>query len=387
MPNLNYPSEVQAVGDSGSVEIVKSNKNILDFGYDSVAGITFNKNRVTIKNPNSYNYCENFNLKENKILSGKKVVFTYVFNGSVTGDNYVDLIFNSNKRSYIVQKQANKSHGTYTNEIFTKAITFANDEYLIGCCVWTAGTTCDLTINVQIEISDEETEFVEHEGNIYTIPVQKPFYKLKNVLDASDTIEDYFIFQNSKWYEYHNMAKVNLENINWYNGATQEGSSVNYKRWNSATKYSNNNKNLNSSNRYAASNYFRNRYYNIFSSDSLGFNIEASEICIRFPIAIADTSTAIKNYFQSLANEGNGAYVLYPAQEPELIECTEEQTQILEQIVKDGTYKGKTHFYTTEDLKPTIELTYYKDLETLFKNQANMQETLNNVQAQLLEID
>ena len=71
---------------------------------------------------------------------------------------------------------------------------------------------------------------------------------------------------------------------------------------------------------------------------------------------------------------------------PELIECTSEQTQILEQIIKDGTYKEVTHFYTKEDLKPTIELTYYKDLETLFNKQAELENTLNNVQAQILEL-
>ena len=92
----------------------------------------------------------------------------------------------------------------------------------------------------------------------------------------------------------------------------------------------------------------------------------------------------LEEYKNELNNENY--YYYYTLRNPSKIECTSEQTQILEQIIKDGTYKEVTHFYTTEELKPTIELTYYKDLETLFKNQASIQATLNNVQAQLLEI-
>ena len=374
-PTLVNPSVVEAVGDSGSVEIVKSNKNLLDFGYDSVAGITFNKNKVTIKNPNSYNHVENFNLKANKVLSGKKVAFTYVINGEVTGDNYVDLIFNSNKRSYIVQKQANKSHGTYTNEIFTKAITFANDEYLTGCVVWTAGTTCDLTIYVQIEISDEASDFIEHEGNTYTIPIQKPFYKLGDYKDK-------FVKQDGKWYEQHNIALFDLSTTNWYAGSVQSGKDVKTKRWNSVNTISN----YIIYDNEAISNYFSENLTNVlWGTDKIGFNLEANKISIRLPVDTASNETEVKNFLQEKA-ETQVPYIYYRKATPELIECISKQTQILEQIIKDGTYKEVTHFYTKEDLKPTKELTYYKDLETLFNKQVELESTLNNVQAQILEL-
>ena len=368
--------------NQGSIEIIKSNKNLLLFGYDSVAGITFNKNKVTIKNPTSYNYCEIFNLKDNKILSGKKVAFTYVFNGLVTGDNYVDLIFNSNKRNYIVQKQANKTHGTYTNEIFTKTITFADDEYLTSCCLWTAGTTCDITIDVQIEISDESTELIEHEGNIYAIPIQKPFYKLINIGDNS-IIYDAFIKQNNKWYEKHIMSKANLENFEWQLGAVQTGTNIETSRWNSTTTLSSH---TGGTDRFSKCNCLVNRAGQLYGTDKIGFSTEGNLVNIRLPKTIATTTTQVKEYFESLADEVKEAYIIYPLATPELIECTAEQTQILEQIVKDGTYKEVTHFYSNEDLKPTLELKYYKDLEILFNKQAELENTLNNVQAQLLEL-
>lgn len=65
---------------------------------------------------------------------------------------------------------------------------------------------------------------------------------------------------------------------------------------------------------------------------------------------------------------------------------TDNLSEAIEEIKKEGTYKGTTHYYTTDNLKATIKLTYYKDLEAIIDNQKQMQETLNNVQAQLLEM-
>ena len=98
------------------------------------------------------------------------------------------------------------------------------------------------------------------------------------------------------------------------------------------------------------------------------------------------TLSDFKAKLQELYNAGNPIKLYYILATPELIECTEEQTQALEQIIADGTYKGVTHYFTTQDLKPTIELTYYKDLETLFNKQEQLESTLNNVQAQILEL-
>lgn len=359
-PTLVNPSVVQAVGDSGSVEIVKSNKNLLDFGYDSVAGITFNKNKVTIKNPNSYNYVENFNLKANKVLSGKKVAFTYVINGEVTGDNYVDLIFNSNKRSYIVQKQANKSHGTYTNEIFTKAITFANDEYLTGCVVWTAGTTCDLTIYVQIEISDEASDFIEHEGNTYTIPIQKPFYKLGDYKDK-------FVKQDGKWYEQHNIKEyIFTGNENWFDGGTTTN---NQYIWSNPFEDANKSILGNYNDDIVSpvlSNYFisiGNRPNNAGSVGISFVNFTNGETHLRVGVGLNseyNTLELFKQKLQELNAAGTPVKMYYILATPELIECTSEQTQILEQLSNLYLYEGINYLYSTDDLSPIFQFSYDK---------------------------
>ena len=368
MPSLDYPSEVEAVGDSGSVEIIKSNKNIFE-ETSNLEGVTTAFTSI-VKG--------NFRLK-------KDVYYTISFNTNNNGgkvylneDIFADvsrLNFDGN-RKYITTKIKDEVKEIYKNATLLKTYEAVNIPYEIS--------------NIQIA-SNNDIDFIEHKGNIYTLPIQKPFYMLHFDGDVNisqkATVRDSFILKDGKWCEKHNIAKVNLEDINWYKGSAEAGTENTYKRWNSIAKYKDDKCGIaGSSNRLAISNYLANQYYKIFNVDKVGFNIENSEICIRFPISTANSPEEIKNFWQEKANEGNGAYILYPSKEPELIECTEEQTQVLEQIMADGTYKGVTHYYTTQDIKPTLEVKYYKDLETIINNQAQIQATLNNVQAQILEL-
>lgn len=389
-PSLDYPSEVEAVGDSGNVEIVTSNKNVLDLGQGSANGITYNKNRITIINPTNSINITSLNLINNKNFMGKNLTLTFWANGNVETNN-VEVHLSTNKETYRFQKYFTTGNFNNTKFAFTRQL--QSDEYFTNMTVYvptTALPTCNLTIDLQMEIKTA-TDFIEHKGNTYTLPIQKPFYMLHFDGDVNisqkATVRDSFILKDGKWCEKHNIAKVNLEDINWYKGSAEAGTENTYKRWNSIAKYKDDKCGIaGSSNRLAISNYLANQYYKIFNVDKIGFNIENSEICIRFPISTANSPEEIKNFWQEKANEGNGAYILYPSKEPELTECTEEQVQVLEQIVKDGTYKGITHYYTNDEVKPTLEVTYYKDLETLLNKQEQLESTLNNVQAQILEL-
>ena len=363
-PSLDYPSEVQAVGDNGNVEIVKSNKNILDFGNVDSSKIKYENSRITIKDPTTYLYNTICNILNNNFLYGKTLSFTFVANGEVTGDNYVNLVFYTNKRSYLIEKIYNK--GTYSNSKFSKTITLEDGERFNQCLVYTAGTTCDLTIDVQVEIADEASEFIEHEGNTYQIPVQREM--LAN---------DYIDYANKK--EVHSWKKVIKTSADDFN-VTKDTTNQTF-QFNCTVE----NGNLSSS---VLCNMFKfwdktwkntgcfisynSNFYALIKFGEYGFNedLTIEQAKQKFADILAETSLVFY-------------YTLTVAEE---LDLTEEQKQVLEQIVKDGTCKEVTHFYTTEDLKPTIELKYYKDLETLFKNQASMQETLNNVQAQILEL-
>lgn len=369
MPSLNYPSEVEAVGDSGSVEIVKSNKNLLNLDYRNANGIAFDKNRITVVNPTSYNNGIDSKLIKNKFLCGKNISVKIISNGSVVSGYAPSLVISTNKDAYRFQKVYKVNN--YNNEVTNITRQFSEDEYISGIQFYTnysqGGTKCNLTIDVQIEISDESTEFIEHEGNTYTIPVQKPFLK-----------GDYFIKEDNHWKEVHLREKRNIKDDieNATLSSTNNFIYVSNLLLNIAQPITN------EVDANVLSNVLNHATYNEMYAGSVDYGIGISQVG-SLTIRINGLTT-LEEYKNALNSEDY--YYYFFLANPEKIECTEEQTQILEQIVKDGTYKGITHFYTTEDLKPTIEVKYYKDIETLFKNQASMQETLNNVQAQILEL-
>ena len=368
----------------GSTQIIKSNKNILDFGNQIGNGIAFNKNRITLNNPTGYLYSTNNNIGGNKFLSGKTLIFSLKANGEITGNNMAQFIVHSNKRQYLVS--VNYPKKSYANTINTVKVTLADDERIGSVQVWTVGTTCDLTIDVQIEISDEATDFIEHEGNTYTIPVQKPFYKIG---DYADT----FIKQDNKCYEQHYIKEyIFTGNENWFDGGTTTN---NQYIWSNPFEDANKSILGNYNDDIVSpvlSNYFisiGNRSNNAGSVGISFVNFTNGETHLRVGVGLNseyNTLELFKQKLQELNAAGTPVKMYYISSTPELIKCISEQTQILEQIIKDGTYKEVTHFYTTEDLKPTMQVKYYKDLETLFNKQAELESTLNNVQAQLLEL-
>ena len=358
----------------GGVEIVASNKNLLSFEYKTGNGITFDKNRITIIDPTGYLYAGNNTLGGNKFLSGKTINLSLIANGTINGNNNIQFIIHTNKRSYVVSQYYSK--GNFKDDLFTKKIVLANDEVIGNITVYTLGTTGNLTIDVQVEISDEATDFIEHKGDEYVLPIQKPFYKLGDYADK-------FIKQDGKWYEQHNIKEYDITgNESW----TFQKSFESFYKYQCARLIGDK---LNILNSTLLCNYFE--QITIAQSDGTGSkegiaNGLYPDYSIIFLVKNLTTLDDFKAKLQELYNEGNPIKLYYILATPELIECTEEQTQALEQIIADGTYKGVTHFYTTEDLKPIIEVKYYKDLETLFNKQAELENTLNNVQAQILEL-
>ena len=207
----------------------------------------------------------------------------------------------------------------------------------------------------------------------YNISIQKPFYKLTSSSEYS-TVYDKFIKIENKWYEQHNMQKIELSDFDWERGAVLSGTGVNTLRWNTTIQIPN--LTITSSDKGSLSNYFKNLAGQLYDTDKSCFRIEGYRICVRLPKTIATNVTQVKEYFKTLKEQEKSVYVIATLATPELIECTQEQTQVLEQILQDGTYKGITHYYTTNNLKATIELTYYKDLEAI----------VNNIQRNLLSI-
>lgn len=347
-PSLNYPSVVKAVGNSGSIKILHSNKNLLEFESQTGHGITYNKNRITIINPDFYLVNRNGTIFNNKFLSGKTVTFTYIINGEITGNNYIDIVFSSNKNTYRVQNPMPK--GSYNNTKFTKTITLASDEYFYRAQVWTAGTTCNLTVDIQVEINNSATNIVEHKGNIYDLPLQKSFYKI-------DNYSDIFVKEDEKWYEKHYIKELSLTGNDSETWTAKIIDTFSKYQWSRALSDK-----LNILNSQIFCTHFK--QITVAQLDALNIEGIANGLYPDYSLMIvtdkikslADFKTKLKELYES----GNPIKIYYILKTPELIECTEEQTQILEQLNSLYLYEGINYLYSTDEISPIFKVFYDK---------------------------
>lgn len=365
-PTLEASIEVEAI--ENNVKLIKSNKNLLDLGESSKNNIVINKNRVTINAPTASITANNCNLLNNKFVSNKTVCFTFIANGTISEGSNMKILFRTKSNSYKIQKIYEAK--TYTNDISKLKVNFAADEVISEVYLFVSDANINMTVDIQVEVN-EASDFVEHEAATYNIAIQKPFYKLISEGEYG-TVYDKFVKIENKWYEQHSIQKINLSEFDWERGAVLGGTDVNTLRWNSVDAV---NAKI-ASDKGALSNCFKNLAGQLYDTDRSCFRIERDRICVRLPKTIATNATQVKEYFKTLKEQEKSVYVIATLATPELIECTQEQTQVLEQILQDGTYKGITHYYTTNNLKATIELTYYKDLEAI----------VNNIQRNLLSI-
>lgn len=85
-------------------------------------------------------------------------------------------------------------------------------------------------------------------------------------------------------------------------------------------------------------------------------------------------------YMSSTGELSTGATVIYINNNPTDIECTAEQTEILNKIYNEAkTYKGGTHIYSTDPVSPHVKVEYMKDIETMFNNISNAVVALGGV--------
>lgn len=78
--------------------------------------------------------------------------------------------------------------------------------------------------------------------------------------------------------------------------------------------------------------------------------------------------TITTEYISTTGELSQGATVDYILEEAKDLECTKEQEEALEKIKETRTYKNETIIYSTEEVKPIIEIKYRKDIETILEN-------------------
>ena len=178
--------------------------------------------------------------------------------------------------------------------------------------------------------------------------------------------KDTFIKKNNKWYERHYIARKIFDGteewgIEKTNGFYRCGLAIsNIKTTSSANEIGK----------------IQCSHFKAFSANSsyIGENngIAINDTPKIFIVNISnniDTLKKLKTWLTAQYNTGTAVYIDYVLVEPVDIECTEEQSTVLWDIEQNAkTYKNITHIYSTDNVSPKAEITYKKNIETLFAN-------------------
>lgn len=224
---------------------------------------------------------------------------------------------------------------------------------------------------VQIE-EGEATEYEEHKEQTYTIPTQKEFAKIGDVKDT-------FVKQDGKWYEKHCIIKRIFNGSDGtlpggdFSGLLQNG---NIARTIPVSELA-----LTPVRDDIMSDCLQTKATSLWGGVESGiqtFNNQAN-VLISIPVETIKQITGITeitsdNYVtafnQCLSIKNITAYIVLA--EPQLIECTKEQSAILDEIEKTiHTYKGQTHIYSTDEVSPIFDIEYNVDTQSYIDNQIN----------------
>ena len=97
-----------------SKKIKVINKNILKFENKTGAGVTYNGNRITVKNPTNYFYATT-NVQGDKTFSGKSYKLKYIVNGTISStDGNIRCYWG--KTGNIYYAALSLSSGTFNNK-------------------------------------------------------------------------------------------------------------------------------------------------------------------------------------------------------------------------------------------------------------------------------
>ena len=348
-PSLDYPSEVEAVGDNGSVEIKKLTENVIDLSK-SVA--LYNTEITEIDKENGIIKVHRTNTQDPSIQ-----IFCNLPAGQYT------MLHNSHNFGQVSVYGKNKivDIGSEKYKIFNATENITDIRIYSGSELPT-----DYEINfsdiilVMGNVAREDIKYVKYQESSYILDIQKPMLS-----------GDYFVKEADGWKEVHCWGKVVLtgnEN-NWsWNTDNLQRVSINVANG------------LNNQSRQMI--YSNNFIYGASGSNvGIGF-LYASRLFLYYPENITSLEDW-KALLQEKYNSGNPVYVYYPLATSTKLPCTEAQSNILDQLNELELFKGTNNIITTEGLA-LMQMQYIADTETYIDNRID--EKLANINQQILKI-
>lgn len=335
-PSLDYPSEVEAVGDNGSVEIKKLTENVIDLSK-SVA--LYNTEITEIDKENGIIKVHRTNTQDPSIQ-----IFCNLPAGQYT------MLHNSHNFGQVSVYGKNKivDIGSEKYKIFNATENITDIRIYSGSELPT-----DYEINfsdiilVMGNVAREDIKYVKYQESSYILDIQKPMLS-----------GDYFVKEADGWKEVHCWGKVVLtgnEN-NWsWNTDNLQRVSINVANG------------LNNQSRQMI--YSNNFIYGASGSNvGIGF-LYASRLFLYYPENITSLEDW-KALLQEKYNSGNPVYVYYPLATPSKLACTEAQSKVLDQLNELDLFKGTNNIITAESLA-LMQMQYIVDTQSKIENLEN----------------
>lgn len=362
--NAKYMKIAYSVSVSGEVatrEKIKLEKGTVatpssKYGQGCVKVTKCNKNIMPILNlENNYKYTENGikSLKRNdgvevtrfKVKKGQTIKFGLKLFSRPTQDTSWTIYFDNLGIASFAHLENSSSFDL--NKVYEKTYT-ANTDGDIFIKLWGNAGSDIFEFQLWAEL-DNLTEYEQHEEQSYIMPTQQ---SMKSIKDIRDT----FIKKDGKWYERHNINRKKLDGTeNWL--MVDKNSRFGIRMTEQQAKI-----NIQQS-AHNLTECLSNRLINSTQLDivkvtnGIAFS-QWTDTQYLYLSKIKDSIDELKKYLAE-----NETYVDYPLEVPLDIECTSEQSAVLEKLNNARTYKNVTNI--TTDSKAILSLDYAKDLETL----------------------
>ena len=291
-------------------------------------------------------------IKGIKVKKGKKYTVSFDIAGLPASDYRIQIKESTDEN---VTQTSGEIPNSIQNEPLTcntlarysKTITAQGDNYLYIRCV-PNGFVLD---NIQVEEKETATSYEEHKEQKYIIPTQQPFRSIGD-------IRDIFIKKDNKWYERHYINEIILKGTEtWYVWNTIQAGEKTSAFLIRELPRAKGLINEHSGCQYL-SNYFLFQDSNDYNQDKeLLFINESNALGIRISKEKASDLNSFKTYLSEQYNSGTPIYAYYMSATPTDIECTEEQSTVLEELSYATTYSEITHIYSPDSIAPVLKTT------------------------------
>lgn len=337
IPNTSYPQEIYNAGDNGSIVEKITNKNLFNDKINLTQGFV-NGNSGTITDSPNYKVSDYINING---LRGKTIYINWVNSSDIS---YA--LYDANK-TYI-------SGGTSTASIKNGITIPSNASYLR----WAEKN--DLYLVEMWSLSNNDT-YTEHQEQLYTIPCQQP-------MRSNGDVKDTFVKETGVWYERHYIKELDLKEIDLRVPDSDENNIVFCNLANTPICDFKRNPQIFMSDYFKYVREITTGGYSEALSSGIGMyskyaGDDARYLYFVIPKTIAKNLEEVNTWVTT-----NNIKIYYVAENPVDIPCTTEQIEVLESLQEAKTYKTVTHIFSEDEVPAEVDLIYYLDNETVYKN-------------------